>query len=216
MRTELHEFQLADVLKSCTDRSSPAFERACFLFINKYKNYIYKIVCKRCCLWYQDWPPAEMSEIINDIVNDVFYLLFKRNARALAQFKATDSEVAFRGYLATISDRMTLRKLQKKVIHASLHDIYVTKQQTITPEARWQIFDYIVHVLRLRAGKNGRHIERNILLFNMYTLEDYTRDMLRLPPIFRNLGHRVVDNVICRAREKLTKEDEYYVRELLG
>ncbi|MBN1559748.1 hypothetical protein JW998_05830 [candidate division KSB1 bacterium] len=215
MKTELCEFDLADVLKSCTDRSSSAFERACFLFINKYKNYIYKIVCKRCSLWYQDWPPAEMSEIINDIVNDIFLLLFKRNARALAQFKATNSEAAFRGYLATISDRMALRKLQKKVIHASLKDIYITKERTISPDAKWQIFDYIVQVLRMRAGKNGRHIERNILLFNLYTLEDYTRDMLQLPPIFCGMGHRVVDNVICRAREKLTKEDEYYMRELL-
>ncbi|MBN1465035.1 hypothetical protein JXA02_04690 [candidate division KSB1 bacterium] len=213
MSTEWQEFQLADVLQSCADRSSPAFERASFYFIHKYKNYIYKIVCKRCSLWFQD-PPAEMSEIINDIVSDVFFLLFRRNARALTQFKATDSEAAFRGYLATISDRMAQRKLQKKVVHTSLSD-HVVKNYTICPEAKWQIFDYIVQVLRLRAGKNGRHTERNILLFNLYTLEDYTREMLMSMPLFRNIGHRVVDNVICRSREKLTKEDEYYVRELL-
>ena len=216
MKPELKEFQLADVLEICSDRSSPLFERASFLFIHRYKNYIYKIVYKRCCQWYQNQPPIDMSEIVSDIVNDIFFLLFKRNARALAQFHARGSETAFRGYLATISDRMAQRKLQKKVVHVSLSDIYVTKEFGIAQDTKWQIFDYIVEILRLRAGRQERHVERNILLFNLYTLEDYTRDMLRQPPIFANIGHRVVDNVIGRSREKLTKEDENYLRELLA
>ena len=211
MTGNLSEFQLDRILEICTNRSSPHFERACMLLINRYKNYIYKIVYKRCSLWYDNPLPAEISEIIDDIVNDVFFLIFKRNARALEQFKATESETAFRGYLATISDRMAQRILQKKIIHASLETAHETKEHAISQNGRWQIYDHLIRVLRLRAGKQERHIERNILLFTLYTMEDYTRDMLKAPPIFSSLGHRVVDNVIGRSREKLTREDELYL-----
>ena len=211
----MNEFQLHQLLELCTNHSSPQFEKACLHFINRYKSYIYKVVYKRCNIWYQNQQPAELSEIVNDIVNDTFLLLFKRNARALDQFKATSSESAFRGYLATISDRMAQRLLQKRIIHTPLESRHETKERAVSQDSKWQIFDYIVAILRLRAGKQERHVERNILLFNLYTLEDYTRDMLQVPPIFENMGHRVVDNVIGRLREKLDREDKNNLRELL-
>lgn len=211
----MKKFQLKEFLEICTNCSSESLNRASRLFINNYKNYIYKIVHKRCTLWYQDQPPPELFEIVNDIVNDVFFLLFKNDAKALTQFNAKHSEKAFRVYLATISDRMAKRTLQKKSCHASLNEVFEIKDEGFSQNTRWQIYDYIVAILRLRAGKQERFVERNILLFNMYTLEDFTKDMLQVAPVFRKLGYRVVDNVVGRSREKLTKDDENNLREIL-
>jgi hypothetical protein len=209
------KFQLKEFLEICTNCSSKSLDHASRLFINNYKNYIYKIVYKRCSSWYQEQLPPEFSEIVNDIVNDVFFLLFKNDAKALRQFKAKHSEKAFRVYLATISDRMAKRTLQKKSCHAALNELPEIKDEGFSQNTRWQIYDYIVAILRLRAGKQERFIERNILLFNMYTMEDFTKDMLQAAPVFHNLGYRVVDNVVGRSREKLTKDDENNLREIL-
>ncbi|MBN1482556.1 hypothetical protein EH223_10965 [candidate division KSB1 bacterium] len=215
MAQKSREFPLAEILANCTDPSSPHFENACLTLVNKYKNYIYKIVYKRCTLWYDDQLPIEISELVNDIVNDIFLLLFKKNARALDLFRARHSEAAFRGYLATISDRIAQRTLQKNIVTMSLDWVLAQKKQAISQDTQWQIFDYLVAIFRLRAGKQERHVERNILIYTLYTMEDYTKEMLTLSPIFRTIGPRVVDNVISRMREKLKKEDKNNMREIL-
>jgi hypothetical protein len=209
-------FSLQETLQDCTDPSSPSFDRAWNSFIDKYKNYIYKVIHNRCQLWHQDRGPSDLSDTVNDAANEVFLLLYRRNGRALSQFKAIHSETAFRGYLATISDRVARRTLQREKIYASFDDSLQIKDKSISQESRWQVFDYLVSILRFKAGKQERNIERNILLFNLYTLEDYTKEMLQKPPVFRGLGHRVVDNVVGRSREKLNIDDKNNLRELLG
>jgi len=209
------EFGLKNILRDCTKRSSPAYEKAWHLFIDKYKNYIYKIVYNRCCLWNLNYAANDLSDVVNDIAHDVFELLVRSDGRALAQFKATHSETAFRGYLATISDRVAKRTLQRTRVYTSFDDTLQLKDESLQQDARWQVFDYLVSILRHRAGKQERHLERNILLFTLYTMEDYTKEMLQKAPLFRDIGHRVVDNVVGRYREKLTREDKNNLRELL-
>lgn len=211
----MEDFSLEDLIKACTDPSSPLFDRAWHTFIKKYKNYIYKVIYNRFKTWHQNHLPYDLSERVNDIANDVFLLLSRNNGRALAQFNATHSEKAFRGYLATISDRMARRALQKSNLFTSLDESRQLKDQSMSQESKWQIFDYLVATFRAKAGKQERHPERNILLFNLYTLDDYTKEMIAQAPVFHGMGHRVVDNVVGRLRDKLDEDDEINLRELL-
>ncbi len=211
----MDDFSLTDILEACTDPSSRFYNLAWSKFVARYKNYIYKVIYNRCKLWHFEQMPHDQSEFVNDIASDVFLLLTRNNCRALKQYKARHSETAFRGYLATISDRVTRRTLQRQRVFTSYDDALLTNEPGTTQETKWQAFDYLVAVLRHKAGKQERHLERNILLFNLYTLEDYTKEMLQMPPIFRGMGHRVVDNVVSRAREKLDQDDKNYLRELL-
>ena len=211
----MKKFHLKDFLKICTKPGSPEFESACMCFISQYKAYIYAIVYKRGVLWYQNQQPAEMSETVNDIVHDIYFLLFKNNARALKNFNASHSELAFRGYLATISDRLTRRILRKKVIHSSIEGRVETKEYSIDQDKCWQIFDYVVTTLRQKTGRQGKHVEQNILLFNLYTTGDMTREMIQATPIFKKIGHRVVDNVVLRSRAKIDSADENNLREMI-
>lgn len=211
----MDDFSLNDILEACTNPSSPSYNLAWSKFVARYKNYIYKVIYNRCKLWHFEHIPHDLSEFVNDIANDVFLLLARNNGRALKQYKARHSETAFRGYLATISDRVTRRTLQRRRVFVSYDDALQTNEPGTSQETKWQAFDYLVAILRQKAGKQERHRERNILLYNLYTLEDYTNEMLQKAPIFRGIGHRVVDNVVSRAREKLDQDDKNYLRELL-
>lgn len=215
MTRKPNEFQLTEILQDCADPSSPRFEQSRRMVVKKYKSYIYKIVYKRCTSWYDHPLPVDLTEMVDDIVNDIFLLLFQKNARALVLFRARHSEMAFRSYLATISDRIAQRNLHKQFLSLSIDELKEKKEYAISQDTRWQIFDYLVTIFRLRAGKQERHVERNILIFTLYTIEEFTKEMMNCTPIFRNIGHRVVDNVVSRMREKLNEEDKNNLRELL-
>ncbi len=217
MTKSFKDISLHELLEICTDESSANHQSAWAEFIHRYKPYIYKVVQNRYLAWGQKSTDITFADIIDDIVNDVFLILFQDGGRALQLFNARNSDKAFRGYLATIANRLTKRKLTKYLIPGAVHDVADTSEQQpgIEKEARWQFFDYIVNRIRKKSGKNQKHTERDILIFNLYLLEEFTREMIEAQPLFRNIGHRVVDNVLMRNKRKLDRDDENILREIL-
>lgn len=217
MKKPIKDTNLQELLELCTDESSADHKAAWTEFIYRYKKYIYKVVRNRYLAWGRKSTDITFADIVDDIVNDVFLVLYQDGGHALQLFKARTSEKAFRGYLATIANRLTKRKLKKYLIPRAVYNVVETPEQPVVhKEAQWQFFDYIVGIIRKRAGKNQKHAERDLLIFNLYVLEEFTREMIEAQPLFRNMGHRVVDNVVGRTKQKLDQDDENILREILG
>lgn len=203
MSNSFAKISLQEMLTLCIDDSSPRWEYGWQTLISRYKNYIYKIVHKRCKLWEINKTRLPLSDVVNDIVHDIFIILCQDKSRVLQRFNAKDSEKAFRAYLATISDRITRRNLKKFLYEMLVENPRELADDPVNLEVKWQIYDHIVTQLRESAGKQEHTTERNIMLFNLYVFEDFSAAMIKAVPIFKDVGHRVVDNVINRYRARL-------------
>lgn len=204
IRISYDRASLNDLINGCASRSPSHYNAAWRVFISRYKKYVYAIVYKRCIMW-EHCTRHDGFEFVDDMVNEIFYVLFRNRAKALRSFKARQSELAFRSYLATISDRHTARLLKQYISDTKAEEIQKVERAP-NQGSPWQIFEHIVNRLRTLAGRNQNNCERDILIFNLYVLEGYTREMLHLQPIFNHLGHRVVDNVVMRCKQKLADE----------
>ncbi|MBN1406317.1 MAG: hypothetical protein JW956_00930 [Calditrichaceae bacterium] len=69
-------------------------------------------------------------------------------------------------------------------------------------DCRWEIYDYTVIKLRESNGKK-RNLERDINIFQLYTWADFSESMISFIPCYKDMGHRVVDNVVNRIRARL-------------
>lgn len=198
------ELSLKELLKQCTDRSSPQWGKAWRQFIKRYTGYIYKVAYKRCLAWGIKRTGFPLSETVNEIVDYLLEELCRKDFYVLRNFKAYDNETVFKGYLATVTDRIAKRYLRKCIYEKmSLTMSLQLLDKELTQDTQWQLFDHLVSSLRKTAGKQARNVERNILIFTLLHFEDFTTKMLRHQPLFKGLGHRVVHNVINRSKAKL-------------
>lgn len=69
-------------------------------------------------------------------------------------------------------------------------------------DCQWEMYDHTVRQLRQSNGKK-RNLERDINIFHLYTMADFSEDMILSIPCFKDMGHRVVDNVVNRIRKIL-------------
>lgn len=210
------DISLEELLNICENPSSPDFQAGWFELLRRFQRFVAAIAMQHYQAWDKNRNAIDQSEVVQDIVNTVFLKLFRRDCHALKTFQARHSQRAFCAYLATITTRLTTRKLKIYINPEILHNAFemVDKPQN-DKKTTWQFFDFIVKRLRKRAGKKKVFIERDILLFNLYTLADFTTDMILAQPLFRDLGPRVVDNAVFRNRIKLDENDEIILRELL-
>ena len=216
MAKSVRHIILEELLNICENPSSPDFQSGWFELVRRFQKFIAVVAMNRYKSWDKNWDDVDQSDIVQDIINKVFLKLFQRDCHAIKIFQARHSEKAFCAYLATITNRLTTRNLKIYFKPETLHNaLEMADKPQDAKKLTWQFFDYIVKKLRKKAGKKKVFIERDILLFNLYTLEDLTCEMILSLPLFRNLGHRVVDNAVFRNRLKLDKRDENILRELL-
>ncbi|MCB0306534.1 MAG: hypothetical protein KDI38_22420, partial [Calditrichaeota bacterium] len=79
-----------------------------------------------------------------------------------------------------------------------------------------ELYEHIVEVVRREKGGRRGNAERDLHIFLLYTLADFDQEMITALPVFcgegREIGHRVVDNVVNRIRvilrEKWESDDE--------
>jgi len=216
MARSFRDITLEELLNICENPSSPDFQAGWFELMRRFKKFVAVVAINRYKSWDKNRDNVDQSAVVQDVVNIVFLKLFQNDCRALKIFKARHSEKAFCAYLATITNRLTTRSLiihlKPEILHNALEmgDMPVNDKGSI-----WQCYDYIVKALRKKAGKKKVFVERDILLFNLYTLEDMTCEMIVSQPLFRNIGHRVVDNAAFRNRQKLDENDKNNLREFL-
>lgn len=197
------------LLDYCSTPESPHWQRAWRDFFSRYKNYIYKVVTNRCQIYKIPQIKRQFSDVVNDIVEEAILQLCKNDCRALQEYKARDSEKAFLSWLATISVRTTNDYVQKHfvlpIIRQDLQE-FQNWISSVDSDVRWELYEDHVSKLREFHKKQKRNLERDIHIFKLYVWADFSTPMLTSIPCFRQIGHRVVDNVVNRMRKYLRQE----------
>ena len=144
----------------------------------------------------------QLSDVVNDIVSETFITLHK----AITSYRETEDEKKFLFWLTTICNRTASHFLRKQFISTVIENEIQEIQEyykVLQTDVRWELFENIVLDLREFSGKQKRNLERDITLFNLYTISDFSTHMIERTPCFHSIGHRVVDNVINRTRDVL-------------
>jgi len=200
-------FSLEKLLADCCENRSPAREAAWREFIIRYKTFIYQVVTRRCLSWQVSRLRRQLSDVVNDIVSDVFAILLN----SLDQYRAVGDENRFRCWLATVSNRAASRYL-KQEFSSDMADPDLEEFQNyiqgLAFDCRWELFEGVVERIRETDSNKKQHLERDINLFQFYIWADLSQAMIMAHPCYTGIGHRVIDNVVNRLRENLRKDTE--------
>ena len=201
----MDDFDLKEILKHISNPNSPNYELSWRNFLRKYKNFIYHVVTKRVINWNVPRLKMQLSDVVNDIVSEIIITLYKN----ISSYRETEDEKKFLFWLTTICNRTASHFLKKQFVTSFIENEIQDIQEyykVLQTDVRWELYESIVRDLRESSGKNKRNLERDIALFNLYTISDFSPQMIAITPCFDSIGHRVVDNVVNRTREVLNKQ----------
>jgi hypothetical protein len=197
------------LLSTITDRDSADWDRGWNIFFAKYKPLIYSVVLKRVRAWNIYRVSLDVAEFVNDVAGHVFLQLVANGSRDLKNFKKSNDEGRFICWLKTFASRTSNRYIKSRHI-LDLHDCrdipeFISHAKSVGQIQRWELYDRIVWMLRNLEKKRGKCTERDINIFMLNSWGDFSQDMIVALPGYRDLGHRVIDNVIGRFRNVLQK-----------
>lgn len=213
--------KLLDQLTQPANRQQ--YEKGWAEFLARYRSFMESVIFKRCRAWNTLRLPLQMDDVVSDILCEVLENLCKNDGQALKSFQNRDSEIKFRGYLAITCSRQAGRHLKgrylsKAVVADEIEEITRRGEGSgwmgeLSPDSRWEFYEFIVHQLRSAAGRSAGNLERDIHIFQLYTLGDFDQAMITALPCLETIGHRVVDNVVNRIRntlkEKALQEEDW-------
>ena len=208
MNKKREPFPLERIIKGCTDRNSLDWEWAWRYLFSYYREYIYKIIFDTCAA-YARYFTRDKDQIIQDIFAEFCYTLCKSESRVLKSFRAIESENAFRFYLGVITKRVARNILLKQGIPLKPEHLKMMENELEDDRFLWELHEHLVFSIRKVHKKKDKNLERNILLFTLYNLEGYTSEMIAKQPLFKELGSRVVDNVVFRIKSKLSNLEDF-------
>jgi len=195
---------LHQLLRVCCDSKSPQREAAWRAFLTRYKLFIYQVVTHRCLSWQVARLRRQLSDVVNDIVSEVFIILTK----SLAQFRETDNEKKFRAWLATVCNRASGRFIKQtffsEIVESDLEEFH-NYLQGLEFDSCWELYESIIEQLRFSDSTKKRNLERDINIFQFYTWSDLSQPVIQTHPCYAGIGHRVIDNVVNRLRIQLKK-----------
>lgn len=198
---------MRELIVCCCDRSSDEWELAWREFDCKYKNYIYKVIINGLKRYQREIPAIKerLLDFVNDAFGQVLTTLVDNDCRVLRQFRELDSEPTFLRWLAKISNSAVSHQVQaynrkilvgEKVLPKSKDN----PSEEIDFDFRWRLYEHNVVLLRENKRSRKPNLERDIFIFHLYTLWDFSSEMLKHTPCLRGIGPRVVDVVVNRAR----------------
>jgi len=196
---------LREILEHISDNNSDYYEQSWRKFTKQYKDFIYQVVTRRVLSWNVPRLRNQLSDVVNDIVAEIFIILLK----SISSYREIDDEKKFLYWLTTVCNRAASHFLKKQFISTMIDNEIEDLQKyykVLQNDVRWELYESIVRDLRESSGKSKRNLERDISLFNLYTISDFSHQMIEFTPCFDNIGHRVVDNVVNRTRDILKEK----------
>jgi len=196
---------LKEILEHISDNNSDYYEQSWRKFTKQYKDFIYQVVTRRVLSWNVPRLRNQLSDVVNDIVAEIFIILLK----SISSYREIDDEKKFLYWLTTVCNRAASHFLKKQFISTMIDNEIEDLQKyykVLQNDVRWELYESIVRDLRESSGKSKRNLERDISLFNLYTISDFSHQMIEFTPCFDNIGHRVVDNVVNRTRDILKEK----------
>ncbi len=201
---------LREIINYISERNSGNYELGWLEFTKRYKNSIYQVVTRRVLSWNVPRLRRQLSDVVNDIVSEIFIILIK----SIPTYREVDNEKQFLYWLTTVCNRATSHYLKKQFI-STVTDFEIEDVReyfkVLQFDTRWELYESIVNQIRNMSGKNKRNLERDIGIFTLYTVSDFSQEMILHNPCFKDMGHRVIDNVVNRFRESLKNDKTFSV-----
>ena len=194
----MSDYSLTDLIDNCTNKKSPLFEVCWREFFRRYKKRIFQIILFHCNKWEKIHSPGQIKDSANDILSEVFIIL----SNSLNKFKNTGDERIFFLWLGTICSRTVNHYYKKKSAVSYLSEEQIEIKDDREIDTKWELFEYIVQTISIK-NSNKKNAQRDLLLFLMYTWGSFSPADIRNFPCFTEIGHRVIDNVVSRARADL-------------
>lgn len=207
------DLSLQQLLHLCTGPKSQQWERGWHIFLQRYKIFLYHAVSRRCMSWRAPRLQKQRSQVVNDILDEVLYLLCDQEKGVLRSFQHTDSEHCFRAWLTLISDRAAMKYLHKNftdyLLETDAHEL-LQLLKSCDPICRLEWYEHLVAILRKAQVTQRGNFHRDTHLFLLYVWSDLPPKLILSLPQFRNLSNQVFDNVIYRMRELLQKKRSHH------
>jgi len=123
--------------------------------------------------------------------------------KSISTFKEKEAEEKFIAWLAVICNRAVSHYLKKQfisIINDNSADEYQQFIGSLQMDSRWELYDTVVWKIRDSKAKPGKNLERDINIFLLYLWGDFSIEMITSNPCYRDIGPRVIDNVVNRLR----------------
>ncbi len=202
------KLSLEELLEHCSDQTSGKREYAWRQLLSIYKQYMYKAISSRCLGFRLESVRRNMQTICDEVIDEVVYTLCRNDCKVLKSFRHRDKEKVFRTWLARVCNTCAWIHVQRNYITPIYYrplDEIRPALLSINPDELSELYEEHVTVLRT-CREHAGNIERDINIFKLYVWEDFTMDMLRTIPCYRDLGGRVVDDVVHRLRTCLREK----------
>lgn len=222
------QWSLAELRQHMTQRIPPHLhQQAWGEFLLRYRALIETAIARRCHAWNSRALDLQRSDVVDDVFSSVMAGLVDGDFNALKSFRGS-SEGEFRSWLNVVAKRAAGRFLRNRSFEryiggedeSSQSDLpdYLLKDYLadLDEHTKAELYEHIVEIVRReKSGRRG-NAERDLHIFLLYTLADFDQEMITALPVFRGegreIGHRVVDNVVNRIRtilrDKWERDDE--------
>ncbi len=196
----------AELIKYCAGGPSPEYDAAWREFVRRYNASISAAVANRCLNWKSDRLGRQRSDVIDDIVVEVYIILQKK----LHTYRVHEGDRAFPFWLATICNREAGNYLKRQIKDREIlnPDFYHIDQAAAkSPQqhvSRMEIIEEVVQTLRDSRKNASKNLETQIHVFMLMTIFDLPEDhLMRFHPLVKDLTPDMLKNIKHRSREAL-------------
>ena len=195
----------------CSDATHPEWESGWKNFFCKYKPYIVNVVKKYCTGYRTSRLGMQFEDFLNDIVQQIFLELVKDDAKCLRDCQGFKDEVRFLGWLKLLSKRVSCRYLGRQSVKKfgtdKFSDFSFFTEDTSEYQKR-EFYECVVKIIRSLETIKPYKMERNVHIFMMSMLGEFSENMICELSYFSHLGPRTVAYVISRIK-KLLKQKKF-------
>lgn len=218
------QWDITELLQQLVRRTPPHLhQQAWGEFLARYRALIETAISRRCQAWNSRALDLQRRDVVDDVFSSVMAGLVDGDFSALKSFRG-GSEGEFRSWLNVVAKRAAGRFLRSRSFEryiggddeggqSDLPD-YLLKDYLadLDEHTKTELYEHIVAIIRReKSGRRG-NAERDLHIFLLYTLADFDQEMIASLPVFcgegREIGHRVVDNVVNRLRTILREKWE--------
>lgn len=190
----LADVDLQKLLEVCVNPKNEYYQQGWYEFDSRYRKLILGKI----------FSITKNKESVNDITQMVMDRLIAKDFRALKNFRAKESDAAFRAFISVVSRMTTFAHLSKTSKEVELDG----ERDIISPDDRNEangMHEKVVKSLRdilYKTSKNDYNIERDILIFTLRKLHEIeAKEVAKIPLLNIEAGN--VDNVVNRLLNKL-------------
>ncbi len=199
------QFDLQSLLASCGQTNSPLWQVAWNEFVKRYKEFIWQKVNYRCSQLKIPRLSRQRSEVVGDVVSEVFLKLCKDECKALRSFRGHNNERVFLSWLGVIC-KNTCDNVMKVQFKRIISDRDVSNFQDASAfelDTTWELYETVLKILQTSVTKKMKQRRRDIKIFFMYVWDDVSANAFQSHRFSKQISLRALHTIVYRMRKIL-------------